>query len=251
MATFFFSPAQQTADISMLPMSPQATTSCGQLQNAGEILPPALGVPFINGSNGFADFGHAEDAFHTSLFPPEISSTATPLHSQQQQLQFIPTSMMTMLGTPTLCQSSSRLPAGSSYAVGPIQTTVSPSLLHLPGVQGFQYIPSPLQLQTTAAVCGAYEQQQPQQQSQQQQHQEQPQESMFSHMKRQRDENYRYSLGCISRRVKQWLDNSKPFACAAQLSLEDSLVKDAMNGDGIDESLFELFDESRRKRFRR
>ena len=77
---------------------------------------------------------------------------------------------------------------------------------------------------------------------------EQP-ESILMHTKKQRDENYRYSLGSISRRVKSWLEHSARFASEAQATLEDSLIQDSRNLDGGDDLLYSLFDEPRRKRF--
>ena len=75
------------------------------------------------------------------------------------------------------------------------------------------------------------------------------QESVFTHTKKQRDENYRYSLGSISRRVKSWLEHSARYASEAQATLEDSLIQDSRTLDGGDDLLYTLFDEPRRKRF--
>ena len=78
---------------------------------------------------------------------------------------------------------------------------------------------------------------------------EEQRESIFTHTKKQRDENYRYSLGSISRRVKSWLEHSARYASEAQATLEDSLVQDSRTLDGGDDSLYTVFDEPRRKRF--
>jgi len=126
-----------------------------------------------------------------------------------------------MVGTQNLYPSSSR------YQMPPVQSALSPTLL--PG-----YIPSSLPFQSRPAVYETT-----------QQVQEPQGESLFTRGKRQRDENYRYSISCIHRRVKYWLDKTKPYMEAAQIALEDSLCHDP---DCCDEIFLEMFEEPRRKR---
>jgi len=229
MTTFYLT---QPADV--LLMSPQATTSCGQPQNVGEALPTSMNVPNIFG--GLTDC-RAEEPYHSQYFTHEVAQPATPLPSQQLQFiqpsppsyplfpdgfhQSMGPSVFTMVGTQNLYPSSSR------YPMPPVQAALSPTLL--PG-----YLPSPLPFQSRPTVYDST-----------QQVQEPQGESMFTRGKRQRDENYRYSLSCIHRRVKLWLDKTKGFANAAQIALEDSLCHDS---DCCDENFLEMFDAPRRKR---
>lgn len=261
MTTFFLTHDMQcgrqlvppATDLSMFLMSPQATASCGQTQNVGDAVIPSVGGAFLPGSNGLAG---AEDPFHSQLYPSDITAAAAPIPSSQQQIQFIqphqtrypffqdgyPQSMVTMVNPQSLCTPSGHT---SPFPMAPVPASaLSPSLVPIAGAPGFQYIPNPIQFQTAHHMCGPFDQSQEGQQHQ---------ESSFACAKRQRDENYRYSLGCISKRVRHWLDKSKPFAAAAQDALEDSLIRDALRSDSkfgtFDENFYELFDESRRKRF--
>jgi len=224
------------ADFSMFLMSPQ---SCGQTQNVGEAVIPSVAGPFLPGGD-LVECGRSEEPFHNPLYPSEIPTA-------QQQIQFIPSqtrfslfqegysqNMMTVVNPQTL---SSHIPTPSGYPLTPVPGTVSPSLLQPLGASTFQY-PSLLPLHP-ANVCMPFDQPQDPQQ---------PPESSFACGKRQADEKYRYSIGTISKRVKQWLDKSKPFAAKAQENLEDSLARDASKSDCFDENFYELFDESRRKR---
>jgi len=228
----------------MFLMSPQATASCGQTQNVGEAVIPSVGGPFLSGG-GLVD---------NQLYPSDVAAPAS-----QQQLQFIPTpqtrfplftdgypqNMMTMVNSQGLCTPSSRIPTPSGYPLTPVPVhvpgTVSPSLLQPLGAQTSYYISAaPLQL-PPGNMCMPFDQTQDAQQ---------PPESLFACGKRQADEKYRYSLSSIVKRVRQWIDKSKPFAAKAQDSLEDSLIRDALSkNDCFDENFYELFDESRRKRF--
>ena len=217
----------------VLLMSPQATTSCGQPQNVGEALPTSINVPLFG---GLADC-RPEEQYHPQYYTHDVAQTATPLPSQQLQFiqpsppsyplfpdgyhQGMGPSVFTMVGTQNLYPSSSR------YQMPPVQAALSPTLL--PG-----YLPSPLPFQSRATVYDST-----------QQVQEPQGESLFTRGKRQRDENYRYSLSCIHRRVKLWLDKTKGYANAAQIALEDSLCHDS---DCCDENFLEMFDAPRRKR---
>ena len=220
MATTYYLPqdvtcsSQQPTDFHVLLMSQTQNT------NSGDINQSSLGVPYIGNMNGFADCTHPDDQFQPQFFTPRSS---IPFFQDGYSH-----SMMTMMGHQNIC-APSRLPPSPSYHDS---QAVSPALIPLSG-GGAQFFPSPLPY-----VSGPYDRSP-----------EPQQESILCRGKRQRDESYRYSLGCISRRVRSWLEKSKPYAGAAQLYLEDQLVRDTAAGDGTDDNLYELFDEPRRKRF--
>jgi len=122
---------------------------------------------------------------------------------------------------------------GQSFAPT-LMTKLNPGpQVMLSGTPFFQFATT-----TTTPAAGQFEQcQEPQQ------------ESMLCRVKRQKDENYRYSLGCISRRVRSWLERSKPYAQEAQTNLEDLLVSDSTFSEGGGENVLDLFEEDRKKRF--
>lgn len=224
-------------------MSPQPATynSTAATQNPTDVNPTSLGVPYIN-TTGFGDCGRPEDQYQPQFFSHDASTAV----QQPAPLSFITASrpslpffqdgyshgiggpMMTMVGSQNICTSSGRIPSSPSYHT----TQAVPQALY-PLQASAPYFSSPLQFATTP-----YD---PTQDFQQ--------ESVLCRAKRQRDENYRYSLGCITRRVRCWLEKSRPYARAAQTCLEDELVRDTMTLDGADENFYELFDEPRRKRF--
>jgi len=227
MATYFYPQDLSPSDFPVFLMSPQAT---------GDVTSTPLGLPFINTAAGYGDCGRQEEQFTTQFFAPDTAAAAAAAAAVQQtnpmsfmtasrtHLNFFPDNYSQgMITMQNVCTPSSRIspsPAAVPQALFPIQT-------------GTQFFSSPLQFQAQT-----YEQLP-----------EIQQESVFCRAKRQRDENYRYSLGCISRRVRSWLEKSKPYASAAQTNLEDQLVQDTIVFDGYDENLYELFDEPRRKRF--
>jgi len=155
------------------------------------------------------------DQFSGQFYNPDPvqHQQAGPIHYLQgTTLPFFPDSYPQTFGTPIMTKFSS-----------------TPQLV-LPASQFFQF--------TSTAAKGQFDQcQEPQQ------------ESLICRLKRQKDENYKYSFGCISRRVKSWLEKSQPYALEAQTYLEDQLVSDSNLLDGGDETVFDLFDENRKERF--
>jgi len=194
----------------------------GATQNSSEV--NALGMTPFMGTAGYPDYGRPDEPYQNRLFSQEPSSVQ---QSPAQLSYFAPRTSVRFFGDScaqgmmTMHNASpSRLPNSQAVpqAFYPIQTT---------GTQFFSgQLPYPRE-----------------------QVQEIQQESVLCRAKRQRDENYRYSLGCISRRVRSWMDKSKPYAIEAQTTLEDQLVSDTYNFDGCSDNLYELFDEPRRKRF--
>jgi len=166
------------------------------------------------------EIGASTDQFPSSFFNPD------PVPIQQTPIHYFHGAATTT--TATLPFFTEAYP----QTFGPSMTkfTATPQVM-LPTAQFFQFA-------TTTANLGQFDQ-----------YQEAQQESLLCRIKRQKDESYRYSLGCISRRVRAWLEKSKPYALEAQANLEDQLVSDSNLIDGGDETVFDLFDETRKKRF--
>jgi len=213
-------PPLSSSDLQVVFMSPQPATYGGPSPNPGDV-----NMSFTNAS-GFVD-SRQDDQYPSQFFSPDSSTIQQPFliataprpFYQSGYTQDINGSMMTMVGPQNVCPPSSRFQSSP-------QTMFSMQ----PNPQFFSH---PVRFTSNGAYDPA---------------QEIPHESLFCRGKRQRDENYRYSLGCISRRVQNWLEKSKPFADAAQKNLEDQLVHDSLAFDKNDDSFYELFDESRRKR---
>jgi len=161
------------------------------------------------------DFGRVEDSFQ------DLTANPVPLSTPQQSLQLF-----------------QMLPVSSPYHMSVNRASaLSPSLIQSSGntrfMQSSLHFPS-----GGATMCGSFDQAA-----------DTRRESLLAAAKRQQDENYKYSLSCISRRVRKWLEESQPFAEAAQEFLENVLVQDAMSRENSDENVYDLFDERRKRRF--
>jgi len=204
---------QPTADFQVLFMPTQPAANSADVN-------PSMGVPFISSATGFPECAHPDEQYPTQFFAPRSSIPYF------QDGYGVNTSVMTMGAHQNICAPT---PSPSFQ-----DSSVSPALVSISNARA-QFFSNRLPF-----VSGSFEQQSPDPQHQ---------ESVLCRGKRQRDENYRYSLGCISRRVRSWLEKSRPYARAAQIHLEDQLVRDTITFDGTDDNVYELFDEPRKKRF--
>jgi len=222
---------QELSDIQVVLMSPQPHGYGGPTTNPADVNPSSLAVPYVSTPAAFGDCTRAEEQFPNQFFPPESASLF--MNPSRTPVSLLPENYSQGFGAPVMAMVAPQNLYGPSPRLAPSYPTTQ-------GVhQTVFQTTGPSFFSTQQFPTGLAEPSQGIQQM----------ESEFVRAKRQRDENYRYSLGCISRRVKLWLDCNKAYMAEAQTHLEDQLVRDSVNFDGGDDSVYELFDENRRRRF--